>query len=267
MTEEQDHQSNQNQEKDTVDPKAKDNIEEAKEQPADNPLNEESPEKITTPSDQQSSTKKERSTDTKSEPSPTEQSQTEKSKSDKPKSEHTKRPRKKHTKKDQPPEKKEPSPNQPILDHYVKIINKNLSKDAIDDAFVNRSSKELPTIVATPKYYFSIAKLLRDHEELQFHFLSDIHGIDYESHMEIYAYLYSMSRNQSVALKVKLDRENPAISSLAPLWKGASWPENEAYDLLGISFENHPDLKRILLGEDWEGYPLRKDYEPYDVEV
>ncbi|GAA0487284.1 hypothetical protein GCM10008986_10960 [Salinibacillus aidingensis] len=183
------------------------------------------------------------------------------------KSEKPKRPRKKRTKKDQPPEKQEPSPNQPLLDHYVKMIKNSLGDDSIEEAFVNRSSKELPTITATPKSYFSIAKLLRDHEELQFQFLSDLHGIDYESHMEIYVYLYSMTKKQSVALKVKLDRDNPVIPSLVPLWKGANWPENEAYDLLGITFEDHPDLKRIMLGEDWEGYPLRKDYEPYDVEV
>jgi NADH-quinone oxidoreductase subunit C len=57
------------------------------------------------------------------------------------------------------------------------------------------------------------------------------------------------------------------IESLAPLWAGANWPECEAYDLLGIKFKGHPNLHRIMLGEDWVGHPLRKDYEPYDVEV
>jgi NADH-quinone oxidoreductase subunit C len=66
---------------------------------------------------------------------------------------------------------------------------------------------------------------------------------------------------------VKIDRDEPTIESLQPIWAGANWPECEAYDLLGIKFTGHPNLHRIMLGEDWVGYPLRKDYEPYDVEV
>ena len=61
---------------------------------------------------------------------------------------------------------------------------------------------------------------------------------------------------------MKLDRDKPVIDSLQPLWAGADWPECEAYDLLGIKFENHPNLHRIMLGEDWVGHPLRKDYKP-----
>ncbi|MRG86189.1 NADH-quinone oxidoreductase subunit C [Salinibacillus xinjiangensis] len=185
----------------------------------------------------------------------------------KPKKDRPKRPRKPRAKKEEKPEDLGPSPNQPILDHYVNVIKTNLGEEAIEEASINRNSKDLPTIVATPKSYFQIAKLLRDHEELQFNYLSDLHGIDYETHMEMYVYLYSMTKKYSVALKVKVDREHPVVDSLTPIWQGANWPESEAYDLLGIQFNNHPDLKRILLGEDWEGYPLRKDYEPYDVEV
>ncbi|MGV2470224.1 NADH-quinone oxidoreductase subunit C, partial [Bacillus subtilis] len=128
-------------------------------------------------------------------------------------------------------------------------------------------SKDVPTLVANPDTYFSIAKFLRYDEQLDFSYLSELHGTDFESHMEIYVHLHSFKMNQSVALKVKLDRDTPVIPSLVPLWSGANWPECEAYDLLGINFYEHPDLKRILLVEDWKGYPLRKDYEPYDVEV
>ena len=76
--------------------------------------------------------------------------------------------------------------------------------------------------------------------------------------------LYSYKNHQSVALKVKIDRDLPVIESLVPLWPGANWAECEAYDLLGIQFNEHPNLHRIMLGEDWIGHPLRKDY---DVEV
>jgi NADH-quinone oxidoreductase subunit C len=85
--------------------------------------------------------------------------------------------------------------------------------------------------------------------------------------MEMYVHLYSYKNNQSVALKVKIDRDAPEIESLEPLWAGANWPECEAYDLLGINFLGHPKLHRIMLGEDWIGHPLRKDYVQYDVEV
>ena len=61
---------------------------------------------------------------------------------------------------------------------------------------------------------------------------------------------------------MKLDRDQPKIDSIVPLWAGANWPECEAYDLLGIKFTGHPNLHRIMLGEDWVGHPLRKDYEP-----
>ena len=163
--------------------------------------------------------------------------------------------------------KNEPSPNQPTLNQIVHAIERHVGQDALIDHYINNLSKDVPTIVANPDTYYSIAKLLRYDEQLNFSYLSELHGTDFETHMEIYVHLHSFDMNQSIALKVKLDRDSPAIPSLVPLWQGANWPECEAYDLLGINFREHPDLKRILLGDDWKGYPLRKDYQPYDVEV
>ena len=122
-------------------------------------------------------------------------------------------------------------------------------------------------MVAKPDTYYKIAEYLKYNEQLAFDYLSELHGTDFETHMEVYAQFYSYRKRQSVVLKVKVNRDRPETASLAPLWKGADWPECEAYDLLGIRFIGHPGLKRILLGEEWVGYPLRKDYEPYDVEV
>ncbi|MGG4265395.1 NADH-quinone oxidoreductase subunit C, partial [Peribacillus simplex] len=161
----------------------------------------------------------------------------------------------------------EPSPNQAKLDRIVHAIERHVGQEALIDHYINRLSKDVPTLVANPDTYFLIAKFLRYDEQLNFSYLSELHGTDFESHMEIYVHLHSFNMNQSVALKVKLDRDSPIIPSLAPLWSGANWPECEAYDLLGINFQEHPDLKRIFLGDDWKGYPLRKDYQPYDVEV
>jgi len=161
----------------------------------------------------------------------------------------------------------EPSPNQPILDKYVKVIKEHLGDDVLEDAYINRLSKDVPTLVVGKESYFKVAQFLKYNEQLGFDFLSELHGTDFQTHMEVYAHLFSYKNNQSVALKVKIERNKPEIDSLVPLWPGANWPECEAYDLLGIKFTGHPNLIRIFLGEEWVGHPLRKDYEPYDVEV
>ncbi|MCM3602109.1 NADH-quinone oxidoreductase subunit C [Robertmurraya korlensis] len=168
---------------------------------------------------------------------------------------------------DEAPEELVPSPNQPYLDKYVKVIEEHLGKDVLEDFYINNLSKDVPTLVAKPDTYYKIAEFLRYNEQLGFNYLSEFHGGDFETHMEVYAHLYSYNNRQSVALKVKIDREKPEVESLSKLWAGANWPECETYDLLGIQFKNHPNLYRIMLGDDWIGHPLRKDYEPYDVEV
>jgi len=160
-----------------------------------------------------------------------------------------------------------PSVNQPYLDKYVKVIAEHLGPDVLEDSYINKLSKDVPTLVAKHDTYFKVAQFLKYNELLGFDYLSELHGTDFETHMEVYVHLYSYKNRQSVALKVKIDRDEPTIESLQPLWAGADWPECEAYDLLGINFKGHPDLHRILLGEDWVGHPLRKDYEQYDVEV
>ncbi|ACJ35051.1 NADH-quinone oxidoreductase subunit C [Anoxybacillus flavithermus] len=159
-----------------------------------------------------------------------------------------------------------PSPNQPYLDKYVKVIEEHLGTEVIENAYINRLSKDVPTLVAKKDTYYKVAEFLKYNEQLSFDYLSELHGTDFQTHMEVYVHLYSYKNRQSVALKVKIDRDNPVIDSLVPLWPGANWPECEAYDLLGIRFEGHPNLIRIFLGENWVGYPLRKDYEPYDME-
>ncbi|HET7578277.1 MAG TPA: NADH-quinone oxidoreductase subunit C [Bacillales bacterium] len=170
--------------------------------------------------------------------------------------------------KDAKPEaEREPSANQPLLDRYVKVIRENLGEEVLEDSYINRLAKEVPTLVAKPDTYLKIAQFLRHNEQLAFDYLSEIHGVDFETHMEVYVHLFSFQNKQPVALKAKIDREDPQIDSVTPLWKGADWPEREAYDLLGIQFKGHPNLKRIMMPDDWVGHPLRKDYEPYDVEV
>ncbi|MEH7383994.1 NADH-quinone oxidoreductase subunit C, partial [Bacillus sp. JJ1521] len=159
------------------------------------------------------------------------------------------------------------SPNQKYLDKYVKVITEHLGKDVLEESYINTLSKDVPTLLAKPDTYFKVAQFLKFNEQLGFDYLSELHGTDFQTHMEVYVHLFSYKNRQSVALKVKIDRDEPITGSLSPLWEGANWPEREAFDLLGIKFEGHPNLTRILLPDDWVGYPLRKDYEPYDVEV
>jgi NADH-quinone oxidoreductase subunit C len=153
------------------------------------------------------------------------------------------------------------------LDKYVKVISENLGSDVLADSYINKLSKDVPTLVVKRESYYKVAQFLKYNELLGFDYLSELHGTDFETHMEVYAHLYSYKNRQSVAFKVKIDRDEPTIESLQPVWAGADWPECEAFDLLGIKFTGHPNLHRIMLGEDWVGHPLRKDYEPYDVEV
>ncbi|MCA0170480.1 NADH-quinone oxidoreductase subunit C [Bacillus sp. RAR_GA_16] len=168
---------------------------------------------------------------------------------------------------EEPIKDESPSPNQPVLDRYLHILRENLGEDVLDDAYINRLAKDVPTLVAKKETYLKVAQFLKYNELLAFDYLSETHGTDFETHMEIYNHLYSYQNQQSVALKVKIDRDEPVIDSLTLLWTGANWPEREGYDLLGIVFKGHPNLTRIMMPDDWVGHPLRKDYEPYDVEV
>ncbi|MFY4685678.1 NADH-quinone oxidoreductase subunit C [Bacillus anthracis] len=170
-------------------------------------------------------------------------------------------------KKEEEPKQEEPSMNEPYLNQYVEVIKGKVGEDALVDFYINKLSKDVPTLVVEPAKYYEVMELLRFHEGLAFDYMSELHATDFMTHMEVYVYLFSYGKKQSVAVKVKLDREAPQVESVTALWKGADWPEREAYDLLGIVFKGHPNLSRILMPDDWVGHPLRKDYEPYDVEV
>jgi len=101
-----------------------------------------------------------------------------------------------------------------------------------------------------------------------FDMLSCVTGIDNgveANTMEIIYHLYSIPFNVSLMLKVVLPRENPEVDSLCSVWKSANWLEREVYDMFGIQFKNHPDLRRILMPNDWEGFPLRKDYQHQEL--
>jgi NADH/F420H2 dehydrogenase subunit C len=105
--------------------------------------------------------------------------------------------------------------------------------------------------------------------DLQFKLLSDLTAADYpkrEKRFEVVYQLYSFDRNERLRVKVPLG-EQETIESVVPVWSGADWLEREVYDMFGIRFDHHPNLKRILLPEEWEGHPLRKDYDILQQDV
>lgn len=116
-----------------------------------------------------------------------------------------------------------------------------------------------------------VARLLRDDPELAFDSLMCLSGLDWPEYLEVVYHLHSMKHNHKVTLKVRCSKDDPVVPTVCRLWPTAEWHEREAYDLVGVRFEGHPDLRRILLPEDWEGHPLRKDYQPpafwHDVPV
>ena len=106
-----------------------------------------------------------------------------------------------------------------------------------------------------------VARFLRDGEGLDFDFLNFITAVDYYDHFEVVYLLSSLEHNHSLTIKARCyDRENPVLPSVVGLWQGADFQERELYDLFGITFEGHPNLKRIFLWEGFAGHPLRKDF-------
>jgi NADH-quinone oxidoreductase subunit C len=103
----------------------------------------------------------------------------------------------------------------------------------------------------------------RDEPELAFDTLHCLSGVDYpaDEKMEVVYHLFSLKHRHWLVLKVELPRAEPRVATVEGVWKTANWHEREAFDLYGIVFEGHSDLRRILLPDDWEGYPLRKDWE------
>ena len=102
---------------------------------------------------------------------------------------------------------------------------------------------------------------LKNNSDTSFDYMFCQTGIDFPDHIEILYHLRNTQNNSEIVIKARIeDRENPSIDSVFDLYKTADFHEREIFDLFGVKFNNHPDLRRILLDDDWEGYPLRKDY-------
>ncbi|UCZ53015.1 NADH-quinone oxidoreductase subunit C [Bacillus shivajii] len=149
-------------------------------------------------------------------------------------------------------------PNQEVLDMFVEKVNHFQGDEVVAEAKLNFDKPMI--ILESSNWSLKLAKFLHDDSDLQFDFLSCITGVDYDEHMEVVYNFYSTKLDQYLYVKVKTPREKPSVVSVESVWKTADYLERETYDLLGIDFPGHWNLKRILLEDDWEGHPLRKDY-------
>jgi NADH-quinone oxidoreductase subunit C len=121
------------------------------------------------------------------------------------------------------------------------------------------------TVLLRPEDLLRVGRLLRDDPDLAFDYLADVTAVDRREmpepspRFEVVYQLYSLQFKRRLRLKVRAD-EGQAVPSLTGIWESANWGEREVYDLFGVPFLGHPDLTRILMPDDWEGHPLRKDY-------
>ncbi len=117
-----------------------------------------------------------------------------------------------------------------------------------------------PFAVIEPGAIVEVSHFLCDDPETAMDCLSNETGVDYKDRIEVVYHLYSYRHRHGCVLKVKLPRDNPTVTTVEEIWKSANWMEREIFDLLGVTFEGHSDMRRILMPEDWPGYPLRKDF-------
>lgn len=156
------------------------------------------------------------------------------------------------------------------FDQIVDLLTGNFGEEVV----VGTTTSSLqPSVTIAANAILKVAQFLFEDERLFFDYLACITALDngpQVNTMEVIYNFTSIPYGHDLMVKVMLPRNQPnealpAIDSLSSIWKTADWHEREAYDLLGINFINHPDLRRILLPADWEGYPLRKDYSAQEV--
>ncbi len=122
--------------------------------------------------------------------------------------------------------------------------------------------REELTVVVKKEKLVEICKFLRDDSELRFDHLTDVSGVDFlerNPRFDIAYHMYSIPKNHRLRIKVRVN-EDETVSSVTSVWSTANWHEREIFDMFGVKFDNHPDLRRILMSDDWVGHPLRKDY-------
>jgi NADH-quinone oxidoreductase subunit C len=117
-----------------------------------------------------------------------------------------------------------------------------------------------PFAVVEPSSIVAVARFLHDDPGCAMDCLSNETGVDYKDRIEVVYHLFSYTHRHGCILKVKLPRDHPEVATVEEIWHAANWMEREIFDLLGVNFTGHSDMRRILMPEDWPGFPLRKDF-------
>jgi NADH-quinone oxidoreductase subunit C len=144
----------------------------------------------------------------------------------------------------------------------IALVKKNFP----DAVLESHSQLGDDTLVLQPNRWKEVCAFLRDHQQSAMNMLTDLTAVDYpdrDPRFEVVAHLYSLDRGHRLRVKARVgdrDGETVEIDSLTDLWASANWLERECFDMLGVTFVGHPDLRRILLYPEFEGHPLRKDY-------
>lgn len=139
-------------------------------------------------------------------------------------------------------------------------------QERFPDKLIDQGSKWSEDFAVIQKEsLLSVCRFLRDDQDLQYNVLTDVTAVDYlpmkkEPRFEVVYHLHSLPKKHRIRLKVPVGEEDCAVDSLVPLWKAANWLEREVWDMFGVQFKGHPDLRRILMYPEFKGHPLRKDY-------
>ena len=152
------------------------------------------------------------------------------------------------------------------FDEIKILLTEKFGMDVNEDT---ENSGLQPAILVNPEMIIKVCEELRDNEKTWFDFLSCISGVDHGIASNTFSVVYhltSIPYNNRLVLKVRKENKRnsedlPVFHSVSSVWRTAEWHEREVFDLFGIQFNEHPDMRRILLPDDWEGYPLRKDYQ------
>ncbi len=156
---------------------------------------------------------------------------------------------------------------------FEEIKNKIIEKFGAEIILAEQADQLQASLTIASSQLKQVCLFLRDEPGLYFDYLNCLSGVDYatdKSELSVVYHLSSIPLKHQLVLKVNIpfDRNSsslPSTPSVSEVWRSADWHEREAFDMYGIQFDGHPDLRRILCPDDWDGYPLRKDYEPAEV--
>ncbi len=136
----------------------------------------------------------------------------------------------------------------------------NALPKSVAEGVLEVKSAAVPELLVRADRIAEICQYLNSTPGLEFNYLINLTAVDWANYFELVYHLHSIRTGRTVTLRARVDHDDPVVPSVAGIWEAANFQERETYDLFGIRFDGHPDLKRILLYDEFEGHPLRKDY-------